>query len=187
MSLWKQRPLTIPPNSGEAWLRLVVWEMWMGTLLCLVFGFGIGLMVTSPDHILTVTDFSRCDAAPQLDVPCERILYRIGQMNAVFTSLFGLALVCVGAWVLWELWRAVEPRPINDDFLKLLDDSFGRDWRNPFTWPWARVFWAYGFTAVGAIVATTAGFMLWTLLGASSAGKPPPGRVDTQYIIRLAR
>src|SRR5204862_462868 len=44
----------------------------------------------------------------------------------------------------------VAPRPITDDFLKLLDDSFGRDWRSPRTWPWARIGWAYGFTLVGA-------------------------------------
>ena len=47
------------------------------------------------------------------------------------------------------MWNAAAPRPITDDFLKLLDDSFGRDWRKPRTWPWARLAWAYGFTIVG--------------------------------------
>ena len=40
-----------------------------------------------------------------------------------------------------------EPKPITDDFLKLLNDSFGRNWRDPRTWPWTRMLWAYGFTA----------------------------------------
>jgi len=31
------------------------------------------------------------------------------------------------------------PKPITDDFLKLLEYSLARDWRKPGTWPWARV------------------------------------------------
>jgi hypothetical protein len=37
-----------------------------------------------------------------------------------------LLLVVVAACLLWELWSAVTPTPIADDFLKLLDDSFAR-------------------------------------------------------------
>ena len=59
--------------------------------------------------------------------------------------------ITVAAWLLWELWLAVKPRPIADDFLKLLHDSFARDWRNPLTWPWARLAWAYGFALLGAL------------------------------------
>ena len=33
MSPWKRRPLTIPPDSWRAWLRLAVWEGWMGMLV----------------------------------------------------------------------------------------------------------------------------------------------------------
>ena len=69
----------------------------------------------------------------------------------------GLLLVGVAAWLLWELWSAVAPKPITDDFLKLLDESFGRDWRRPRTWPWARMMWAYGFTLVGASFGRAAG------------------------------
>ena len=66
-------------------------------------------------------------------------------------------LIGVAAWFLWELWSAIEPKAITDDFLRLLNDSFGRDWRNPLTWPWARVLWAYGFTVVGATLAAGVG------------------------------
>ena len=54
-----------------------------------------------------------------------------GVLNVVFIVLCGLLLIGVAVWLLWELWGAVEPKPITDDFLNLLNDSFGRDWRNP--------------------------------------------------------
>ena len=86
--------------------------------------------------------FSRVNASP----------IRAGALNVAFNVWCGVLLIAVAAWLLWELWSAVAPKPITDDFLKLLDDSFGRDWRNPRTWPWARLGWAYGFTLVGATV-----------------------------------
>ena len=92
-----------------------------------------------------------CYAPPPVSAALRTDRVSGGMLNAAFTALCGLMLIGVAAWFLWELWSAVEPKPITDDFLKLLNDSFGRDWRNPFTWPWARVLWAYGFTAVGAI------------------------------------
>ena len=58
---------------------------------------------------------------------------------------------------MWELWSAVAPKPITDDFLQLLNDSFGRNWRDPRTWPWSRVLWAYGFTFVGVLFAAGTG------------------------------
>ena len=33
MSPWRRHPLTIPPDSCSAWVRLAVWEIWMGMLL----------------------------------------------------------------------------------------------------------------------------------------------------------
>ena len=54
MSPWNRRPLTIPPNSLHAWLRLAVWELWMGMLVCGILGFGALLIVTAPDRIVTV-------------------------------------------------------------------------------------------------------------------------------------
>ena len=119
----------------------------MGVLVCAALGFGTRLIVTAPDSIVTVFDFTNCYAAPPIVQPCERVAYKAGALNVAFNVWCGLLLIAVAAWLLWELWSAVAPKPITDDFLKLLDDSFGRDWRNPRTWPWARMGWAYGFTA----------------------------------------
>ena len=179
MALWRRRPLTIPPNSRQAWIQLAVWEIWMGALICIILGFGITLIVTAPDRLYKMSDLSRCYAPPPVTLPCERILYRGGVLNLAFTSLFGVMLIGVAAWFLWELWSAVEPKPITDDFLKLLNDSFGRDWRNPFTWPWSRLFWAYGFTVVGAAMTAGVGIMIWTLVASSHAAKPPTARIET--------
>jgi hypothetical protein len=88
-------------------------------------------------------------------------------------------LIGAAVWLLWELWRAVEPRPITDDFLRLLHDSFGRDWRNPLKWPWARIGWAYGFTAAGAVMMATVGMATWLLPAAAWPEKAPAVRVDT--------
>ena len=103
----------------------------MGMLVCVILGFGVVLIATSPDRIVAVSDLTNCYAPPPVALPCERIVYRGGVLNAAFTALFGLMLIGVAAWLLWELWSAVEPKPITDDFLRLLNDSFGRDWRNP--------------------------------------------------------
>lgn len=187
LSLWRRRTLTIPPNSVHAWIQFAVWEIWIGMLLCVVFGFGISLIATSPDRIFVVSDLSHCYAPPPLMLPCERIVYRGGVLNAAFTTLSGVMLIGVAAWLLWELWSAVEPKPITDDFLKLLNDSFGRDWRNPFTWPWARVLWAYGFTVVGATLTAGAGMMIWTLVASSDSAKAPTVRVETSQTFRVGQ
>jgi hypothetical protein len=97
----------------------------------------------------------------------------------------GLLLVSVGIWLLWELWSAVAPKPITDDFLKLLDDSFGRDWRNPRRWPWARMMWAYGFTFVGVTSAVAIGLLVSAVLSASMPAKPPIVRVETSQSFRV--
>jgi len=164
MSPWRRRALTIPPNSLQAWLRLATWEIWMGMLVCLTLGLGISLIASSPNHIVSITDLSNCYEPPPISLPCEQIVYRGGLLNAAFTSLIGVMLIGAGAWFLWELWSAVEPKPITDDFLRLLNDSFGRSWRNPLTWPWARVLWAYGFTLVGATVTVGVALVIWTLV-----------------------
>jgi len=179
LSPWKRRPLTIPPNSLQAWIRLATWEIWMGMLVCVILAFGISFLVTSPNKIIVFSDLSNCYAPPPVSLPCERIVYRGGLLNAAFTALVGLMLIGVAAWLLWELWNAAEPKPITDDFLKLLNDSFGRDWRNPLTWGWSRVLWAYGFTAIGVTLTAAVGLMLWTLVASSSATRTTPGRVET--------
>jgi hypothetical protein len=120
-------------------------------------------------------------------LPCERIVYRGGMMNAAFTALCGLMLIGVAAWFLWELWSAVEPKPITDDFLKLLNDSFGHDWRSPLKWPWARLVWAYGFAVVGAALTAAVGMIIWTFVAPSEPAKTPTPRIETSQSFTLGR
>jgi hypothetical protein len=185
MSPWKPRSLTFPPTSVRMWIRIAIWELWMGMLLCVLLAFGIRLIATSPDRLYAVMDYSNC-YAPPVTIPCARIAYQGGGLNVVFTALSGVLLIGVAAWLLWELWTAVEPKPITDDFLRLLNDSFGRDWRNPLKWPWRRVLWAYGFTVVGATVSATVGMMIWTLVVSNNV-KPPAPRIETDQIFRLGQ
>ena len=63
-----------------------------------------------------------------------------------------------------------------NDFLKLLEDSFARDWRRPRTWPWTSVAWAYGFALVGV----TSGVGMSLLIAALSAS--PPARAPTALV-----
>jgi hypothetical protein len=79
---------------------------------------------------------------------------------------------------------AAAPRPITDDFLKLLEDSFARDWRKPRTWPWTRVAWAYGFALAGV----TSGVGMSLLISALSASPParaPAGVVEASQQFRV--
>jgi hypothetical protein len=184
-SPWTRHALTIPPDSLRAWVTLAVWEFWMGTVVCAVLGFGALLVVSAPDRVVTVYDLTDCYAPPPVARPCERVLYTAGVLNASFTGLCGLVLMVVALWLIWELWTAVEPKPIADDFLKLLNDSFGRDWRSPRTWPWKRVAWAYGFTLIGASSALGIGLLVWSLV--APLDKTPKGQVDTSQSFRLAQ
>ena len=184
ISPWRRYALTIPPDSLRAWVQLATWEFWMGLLVCGAFGFGIRLVMTAPDSIVTVFDLTNCYAAPPIVQPCERIAYRAGGLNAVLNFWCGLLLLGVGIWLLWELWTAVAPKPITDDFLKLLDDSFGRDWRRPWTWPWTRLAWAYGFTLVGVTWALWAGLMVSSAM--SRSAKAPSAHVETSQQYRQA-
>jgi hypothetical protein len=95
-------------------------------------------------------------------------------------------VIAVAAWMAWDLWSAAAPRPITDDFLKLLDDSFARDWRKPRTWPWARLAWAYGFALAG--VASTVGMsLLISALSASPPTRAPTVLVETSEQFRAIR
>jgi hypothetical protein len=151
MSPWRRYSLTIPPDSFEAWARLAVWECWMGMLVYAALSVATHLIRTAPNSIITVFDLRNCYAAAPVIQPCERVAYRAGALNVALNLWCAVLLIAVAAWLLWELWNAVAPKPITDDFLKLLDDSFGRDWRHPRTWPWARLGWAYGFVAGGIL------------------------------------
>lgn len=178
---WGRNALIIPPDSASAWIQLAMWEIWMGTLVCLTLGGGILFILTSPDRIIAVSDLTNCYGPAPVALPCERILYRGGALDAAFTVLCGVMLLGVAAWFLWELWSVAEPRPITDDFLRLLDDSFGRDWRNPLKWPWARVLWAYGFTIVGAALTAGVGVMIWTLVVSLEPAKAPSIRIEQNF------
>ena len=183
---WKRHTLTIPPDSMQDWIRLAVWEVWIGVLVCAALGVGTRLITTAPDHIVTVFDFTNCYAAPPIVQPCERVAYQAGTLNVVFNAWCGLLLVAVAALLLWELWSAVAPTPITDDFLKLLDDSFGRDWRNPRTWPWARIVWAYGFSLVGATATLCIGLLVSAAISSSRLAKAPV-HVETSQRFRQIR
>ena len=101
-----------------------------------------------------------------------------------FNLWCGLLLVSVAVWLLWELWNAVAPEPITDDFLKLLDYSFGRDWRKPSTWPWARLLWAYGFTLAGITSAAFIGVLISAVVSSATPVKAPTARVETSQRLR---
>src|SRR5262245_34666456 len=185
MSPWRRRSLTIPPDSWDAWARLAAWELWMGMLLGAALIFGAGLIAAAPRNVVTVMDFTGCYAVPPVLQPCERVAYRAGMLNVTFNVWVGILLLIVAAWLVWELWTAVAPRPITDEFLKLLDDSFGSDWRRLRTWPWARLGWAYGFTLVGATAALAITLFASNVVASRAARAVP--RVDTSQQFRLVR
>lgn len=184
ISPWRRRGLKIPPDSRRAWVRLGTWEFGMGVLLYVVVVFGTQLIASAPQSIVTVFDFTNCYAPPPVALPCERVVYRVGELNAVLNAWCGLLLMAVAASLVWDLWSAAAPRPVTDDFLKLLEDSFARDWRKPRTWPWARVAWAYGFALAGV----TSGVGMSLLISALSGSPPartPTGVVETSQQFRV--
>jgi len=166
---------------------LAAWEFWMGVLVCAALGFGTQLIVTAPDSIVTVFDFTNCYSAPPVAQPCERVAFRAGALSVAFNVWCGVLLMAVAAWLVWELWSAVAPKPITDDFLKLLDDSFGRRWRDPRTWPWTRLGWAFGFPVVGAAAALCAGLLLSSVVSSSRLARAPTPHVETSQHFRLTK
>jgi len=191
---WNRRPLTIPPDSRQAWLRLAVWQLWMGVLLGGIIGFGAMLIVTAPNRLIVVQDYGNCYAPNAVLHPCVRgesgavsqgVVYRTGALYALFSGLAGSLMFVLAAWFLWELWTAAAPKPITDDFLKLLHDSFARNWRDPRTWPWSRLAWAYGFTSLGAAMSAGAVVLLWSLLEPSQRARPPAAHVGTSQVFRV--
>jgi hypothetical protein len=185
-SPWRRRSLPIPPTSWQEWLHLAMWELWMGMLICGFLSLGAALIVTAPDRIITAEDLSGCYANPPLQRPCERIVYRTGLLNSAFSGLFGTMSIILGSWMLWELWGAVAPKPISDDFLKLLNDSFARNWRDPRTWPWSRVFYAYGFTMLGCLIAVAAGLGVSRVISDLRPVKPAIIKVNTSEDFRVS-
>ncbi|MBY0494850.1 MAG: hypothetical protein K2Y23_11600 [Cyanobacteria bacterium] len=183
---WRRRSLTIPPASWQDWVHLAVWEMWMGVLISGFLAVGSAMIVTAPDRIVTAEDLSGCYASPPVARPCERIVYRTGLLNTAFSVLFGLMAIVAGVWWVWELWGAVAPKPITDDFLKMLDDSFARNWRDPRTWPWSRVFYAYAFALIGSALAVSAGLGAQRLIADLRPLRPPIIKVNTSEDFRVS-
>ena len=156
----------------------------MGVMIGSALIFGIGLIITAPRNIVTIFDLSNCYTVPLVVQPCERVAYRAGTLNVAFNAWCGVLLLSVAAWLLWELWSSVAPKPITDDFLKLLDDSFGRNWRHFRSWPWARFGWAYGFTLVGAVSALGIFLLVSTLSHNSRFAKPAVPHIETSQQFR---
>lgn len=186
ISPWRPRGLKIPPDSLRAWVRLGIWQFGMGVLLFVIVGIGTQLIASAPHSVVTVFDYTNCYGPPPVPLPCERVLYRAGALNAAFNSWCGLLLMAVAAWLVWDLWSAAAPRPITDDFLKLLEDSFARDWRRPRTWPWRRLAWAYGFALAG-VTSAAAFSLLISALSASPPAKAPAGRIETSEQFKVIR
>lgn len=187
VSPWRLRTLTVPPRSFNDWLRLAVWELWIGSLVCMLLWAGAAMIATAPDRIVTADDLSGCYAVPPIAPPCARIVYRTGALNAAFSALSGLVMLVAALWLLWELWEAVAPKPISDDFLRLLRDSFGANWRDPRTWPWARLGWAYFFTVIGGTFTAVLALSAWTLISGSHEPRAPAPRVETSQDFRVSQ
>ena len=187
ISPWRRRGLTIPPDSFRAWVRLGTWEFGMGVLLYVITGFGAHLIASAPQSIVTVFDLSNCYAAPPVALPCERVAYRMGGSIAVLNTWCGLLLLAVAAWLVWDLWSAAAPKPITDDFLMLLEDSFARDWRKPRTWPWTRVALAYGFALIGVTAGAGVSSLAISALSASLPARTPTVHVDTSEHFSVSR
>jgi len=96
-------------------------------------------------------------------------------------------MIIAALWLLWELWDAVAPKPITDDFLRLLSDSFARNWRDPRTWPWSRLAWAYGFTVIGFVIAAATATAAWALLSSAHPVKIPAATVKTTQEFKVGQ
>ena len=178
---WRKRTIVIPPETRDEWVRLVTLELWMGLILFLLVVFGTRLIMTSPDRLVLLHDVSQCYAAPPVPVPCERTLHR-GLLNVAFSAFSGFIMLAIALSMMWSLWSAAEPAPIMDDFLQLLRDSFARDWRNPKTWPWSRVWWAYGFTTLGVALGLVATIAASAALRSLPSAARPAAQAETLQI-----
>jgi hypothetical protein len=70
--------------------------------------------------------------------------------------------------------------------LKLLNDSFARNWRDPRTWPWSRMGYAYGFTALGVALTIAAALAFSTALASHRPLRPAIMKIDTSQQFRVS-
>ena len=155
---WRKRAIVVPPETRDEWVRLVTWQLWMGLILFFLVASGITLIASSSERL----------------VP----------LSAAFSALAGVTMLIGAAWVLWLLWDAAEPAPIADDFLRLLKDSFRRDWRDPRAWPWSRLRWAYGFTAIGVTIGLIVTMALSAAMRSLPSSRPPAAQSEPVKIFR---
>ena len=121
----------------HAWVRLGTWELGMGVILFVVFGFGTQLIASAPHqhrHRVRLHELL-CRAARRAAMRTRRVPSGGLEAGADVGWLLLMAVPRRGSWDLWSVAAQAD----DDDFLKLLEDSFARDWRKPRTWPWTRV------------------------------------------------
>ena len=155
---WRMRTIIVPPETRDEWVRLVAWELWMGLSLFFLMAVGIELLATPPDG---------------------------GWLTDAFAIVLGVVMLTAAARVLCSLWIAAEPPPITDDFLSLLHESFGRNWRDPKTWPWSRVRWAYGFTTVGVAIGLLLTIALSEAIRSLPSARPRVTQAETVQIFKV--
>jgi hypothetical protein len=158
LQAWWRRTIIAPPKTRDEWVRLVTWELWIGLILFFLLAVGIELVITPPDG---------------------------GWFTDTFSVTLGVTMLAVAARLLWSLWSAAEPAPITDDFLSLLHESYGRNWRDPRTWPWSRLKWAYGFTTVGVAMGLLLTIALSEAIRSLPSTRRPATRMDTLQIFRV--
>ena len=142
------------------------------------------LIVSAPHSIVTVFDFTNCYAAPPVVLPCERVAYRAGAMNAAFNAWCGLLLMAVAAWLalgVVERGRAqADHRRLPEAARRLVRARLAQ----PRTWPWTRMGWAYGFTLVGAAATLAVALFLSAEISSSEYAKAPLPHVETSQRFR---
>jgi hypothetical protein len=176
---WRRRSLTFPPDSWRAWVHLAVWEAWMGCCYSASSPSAFRSS-SSPDRIMTFEDLSRCYPAAGR---CRAKDHSTGALNAGVQRWADY--VAARRRGCWELWSAAAPKPITDDFLKLLHHSFAHNWRDPRTWPWSRMLWAYGFTFAGVMLAASFTLLIWTADSFKRPVKAPVFKIETSQEFRL--
>ena len=73
ISPWRGAPLTIPPDSVQAWVRLAAWEVWMGVLLYGALHFGTQLMISARQGSLVSLQGGRLGSGCSVPNACRPV------------------------------------------------------------------------------------------------------------------